>query len=145
MKDPMSETVKQMDLDRLFKNFEVLQNWEDRYRFIIEMGKKIPPLDPSEKTEENRVHGCISTVHMVINVTADDPPRIHFIANSDAMIVNGLIAIMQIIYDGQTAAEIAAVDLDAIFRKLGLVGHLSPNRRNGFFAIAERLRSLSGQ
>ncbi len=139
----MSDTIKQMDLDRLYKNFEVLENWEDRYRFIIEMGKKIPQLDPADKTAENRVHGCISTVHMVIRPTDDTPPRIHFIANSDAMIVNGLIAIMQIVYDGKTADEIAAEDLETIFRKLGLEGHLSPNRRNGFFAMAERLRTLS--
>lgn len=139
-----SETIKQMDLDRLYKNFEVLDNWEDRYRFIIEMGKKIPQLDPSDKTEQNRVYGCISTVHLIIRLTDDDPPKIHFIANSDAMIVNGLIAVMQIVYDGKTAAEIAQVDLEAIFKKLGLEGHLSPNRRNGFFAMAERLRTLSG-
>lgn len=139
----MTSAIKQMDLDRLYKNFEVLNNWEDRYRFIIEMGKKIPQLKPEDKIEANRVYGCISTVHLVIQPTADNPPRIHFIANSDAMIVNGLIAIMQIVYDGKTAEEMASEDLEAIFRKLGLEGHLSPNRRNGFFAMAEKLRTLS--
>lgn len=134
-----------MDLNRLYKNFEVLDNWQDRYRFIIEMGKKIPKLQEADKTEENRVHGCISTVHMVINQDQGTPPRIHFIANSDAMIVNGLIAIMQIVYDGKTASEISAVDIESIFKKLGLESHLSPNRRNGFFAMAERLRTLSKQ
>lgn len=139
----MSQSTKQMDLDRLYKNFEVLSNWEDRYRFIIEMGKKIPQMDPGDKVEENRVHGCMSTVHLVISSTEDNPPQIHFVANSDAMIVNGLIAVMQIVYDGKSAEEIAQVDLEAIFRKLGLEGHLSPNRRNGFFAMAERIRTLS--
>lgn len=134
-----------MDLNRLYKNFEVLDNWQDRYRFIIEMGKKIPQLQETDKTEENRVHGCISTVHMVITQTQETPPSIHFIANSDAMIVNGLIAIMQIVYDGKTAAEISAVNIEGIFKKLGLESHLSPNRRNGFFAMAERLRTLSKQ
>ena len=141
----MASTIKQMDLERLYKNFEVLDNWEDRYRFIIEMGKKIPQLDASDKVEENRVYGCISTVFLVIQQDPDDPAKVHFIANSDAMIVNGLIAIMQIVYDGKTAEEIATVDLEGIFKKLGLEGHLSPNRRNGFFAMAERLRTLSGQ
>ena len=144
----MIETKKSgigMDLDRLYKNFEVLENWQDRYRFIIEMGKKIPQLQESDKTEENRVHGCISKVYMVINQTQEIPPRVHFVANSDAMIVNGLIAIMQIVYDGKTIEEISAVNIDSIFKKLGLESHLSPNRRNGFFAMAERLRALSKQ
>ncbi|MBP9853608.1 MAG: SufE family protein [Candidatus Omnitrophica bacterium] len=132
-----------MDLNRLYKNFEVLENWQDRYRFIIEMGKKIPQLSETDKIEANRVHGCVSTVHMVITQTQDIPPRIHFVANSDAMIVNGLIAIMQIIYDGKTPEEITGVNIDTIFKKLGLEGHLSPNRRNGFFAMVERLRALS--
>ncbi len=131
-----------MDLDRLYKNFEVLDNWQDRYRYIIELGKKIPQLDEADKTEENRVYGCVSTVHLKINPSQDDPVKIHFIANSDAMIVNGLIAIMRIIYDGKTIDEIKAVDIEAIFKKLGLEGHLSPNRRNGFFSMAEKLRTL---
>lgn len=138
-------TAGQMDLERLYKNFQVLDNWQDRYRFIIEMGKKIPLLQETDKIEENRVYGCISTVYMVISQTKDVPPKIHFIANSDAMIVNGLIAIMQIVYDGKTAKEITAVDINTVFKKLGLEGHLSPNRRNGFFAMVERLRTLSTQ
>lgn len=135
----------QMDLERLYKNFEVLDNCQDRYRFIIEMGKKIPQLQEIDKKEENRVHGCISTVYMVINQTKDSPPKLHFIANSDATIVNGLIAIMQIVYDGKTPQEISAVDIETIFKKLGLESHLSPNRRNGFFAMVERLRTISKQ
>lgn len=135
----------QMDIERLYKNFEVLDNWQDRYRFIIELGKKIPQLRESDKTEVNRVHGCISTVYMVISQTNDLPPKVHFIANSDATIVNGLIAIMQIVYDGKTPQEISAVDIETIFKKLGLESHLSPNRRNGFFAMVERLRTISKQ
>lgn len=132
-----------MDLDRLYKNFDVMEDWQDRYRFIIELGKKIPKLDPSEKIEENRVYGCVSTVHMKINATEDTPPRINFVAESDAMIVNGLIAIMRIVYNGKTTEEISQTDIESIFKKLGLEGHLSPNRRNGFFSMAERLRSLA--
>ena len=132
-----------MDLDRLYKNFEVLKDWQDRYRFIIDMGKKIPKVDPADKRDENRVHGCMSTVYMTLQKSADQPPKVTFIAESDAMIVNGLIAIMHIVYDGKTAEEIAQVDIQKIFKELGLEGHLSPNRRNGFFSMVEKLQNLS--
>ena len=132
--------VINMDLDRLYKNFEVLEDWQARYAFIIDMGKKIPLVDPAAKTEENRVHGCMSTVHMTIKEKDGD---IEFLAESDAMIVNGLIAVMHIIYDGKTAEEIAAVDIKEIFKALGLEGHISPNRRNGFFSMVERLQNLA--
>jgi len=85
----------QMTLERLYKNFEVLDNWEDRYRFIIEMGRKIPQLSDDQKVEENRVYGCTSTVFMVVNKKEG---TIDFAANSDAAIVNGLIAILLIAF-----------------------------------------------
>ena len=129
-----------MDLERLYKNFEVLSDWQDRYAFIIDMGKKIPKLDSADKTEENQVHGCMSTVHMTIREVEN---KIQFVAESDAMIVNGLIAVMHVIYDGKTAEEIAGVDIEKIFKELGLEGHISPNRRNGFFSMVERLRNLA--
>jgi cysteine desulfuration protein SufE len=106
-----------MTLDRLYKNFEVLKDWQDRYRFIIELGGKISKLKPEDKTEANKVHGCTSTVHMVITQTKETPPRINFIAESDAMIVNGLIAIMHVVYDGKTAEEIKRIDIKEIFKK----------------------------
>lgn len=127
----------QMTLERLYKNFEVLENWEDRYRFIIEMGRKIPQLSKEQMVEENRVYGCTSTVYMIVekkNGTID------FTANSDAAIVNGLIAIMMIAYSGKSAEEINSIDIKAIFDKLGLERHLTPSRRNGFFAMVDRLK-----
>ena len=135
--------MSDMTLDRLYKNFEVLGNWQDRYRFIIEMGKKIPQLNEKDKTEENKVHGCMSTVHMVIHKTKDAPAKINFVANSDAMIVNGLIAILDIVYNGKTPEEIRRTDIKTIFSKLGLENHLSPNRRNGFFSMVDRLQQYS--
>lgn len=134
-----------MKLERLYKNFEVMNDWQDRYRFIIQLGTKIPKLDESEKTEANRVHGCLSTVHMTIQKTNDDPPRIEFKAESDAWIVNGLIAILHIIYDGKTALEMSQINIKDIFAKLGLDRHLSMNRRNGFFAMVERIQNLVDQ
>ena len=132
-----------MTLERLYKNFEVLENWQDRYRFIIELGGKIPPLPESSKVEENRVYGCTSTVYMTVQKIDSAPPRFDFIANSDASIVNGLIAILQIVYAKKTVEEMKAVDIKSVFHKLGLDNHLSPNRRNGFFSMVERLQTLS--
>jgi len=127
----------QMTLERLYKNFEVLDNWEDRYRFIIEMGRKIPQLSEEQKIEENRVYGCTSTVFMVVE---KKDRTIDFIANSDAAIVNGLIAILMIAFSEKDAKEINSIDIKAIFDKLGLERHLTPNRRNGFFAMVDRLK-----
>jgi len=128
-----------MDVNRLYKNFELLTDWQDRYRFIIDLGKKLPPLPESAKTEENRVHGCMSTVHMIVQENSKNPGKVEFIANSDALIVNGLIALLQIIYADKTPEEIRGIDIKAIFLKLGLETHLTPNRRNGFFSMVERL------
>lgn len=132
-----------MDLERLYKNFEVLQDWQDRYRFLIDLGKALPPLEEQFKTEENRVRGCMSMVYMVVR---DDPNRsgaVAFQAHSDALIVNGLIAVLDIIYNHKTPEEIQSVAIQTIFQKLGLEGHLSPNRRNGFFSMVERLQILT--
>lgn len=130
-----------MDLNRLFRNFEILQTWEEKYRFIIELGKKNEKMDPSLKTEENRVRGCVSTVHLVVLVSESEGQKIiSFIAESDALIVNGLVAILKILINHKTIEEINALDIDSIFEKLGLKTHLSPNRRNGFFSMVEKIR-----
>ena len=137
--------AKEITLERLYKTFEVIQDWQERYRYIIELGQKIEPLADDEKNDANRVHGCMSTVHMVIAATDDVPPRITFRAISDASIVNGLIALLHLVYDGKTPEEIRDTNIKDVFSKLGLDSHLSPNRRNGFFSMVERLQSLAAQ
>lgn len=127
-----------MDLDRLYKNFECLPDWQDRYHFIIDMGKSIEKVPQEQQTEEFLVPGCISSVYMISSL---EDGVVKFIASSDAMIVNGLIAILHVIYDGKTPEEIKAVDSDKIFRDLGLDKHITPNRRNGFVSIVERLKT----
>ena len=134
-----------MELERLYKTFDALGDWEDRYRLIIEMGTKMPQLDESEKTEANRVPGCLSTVHMALQKTSDDPPRIAFRAESDSRIVNGLIAILRIVYDGKTALEISRINIREVFSQLRLEKHLTPNRRSGFFAMVQRIQSVVHQ
>jgi len=132
-----------MTPERLIRNFAVLDEWEERYRFIIDLGRQLTPMPDDLKTEENRVHGCISRVWMVSKVTATDPPRLDFLADSDAQIVKGLIAILLIIYANKTPQEILSVDIEGFFERLGLEQQISPNRRNGFFAMVKRIRMLA--
>ncbi len=128
-------------LEQLTSDFEFLTDWEDRYRHLIEMGRALPALTEAEHNDANKVSGCMSQVWMVADLGADG--RYTFRADSDAHIVKGLIAILMLAYSGKTAAEIAAVDIDGSFKRLGLNEHLSPNRRNGFFSMVGRIKALA--
>lgn len=132
-----------MDTEKLISNFEFLDEWEDRYALLIDLAKKLPEIPDEYKTEENKVRGCMSQVWMVTQVDDSDPPVIEFIADSDSHIVKGLISVLLIVYSGKTAEEIRGIDIEDIFSKLNLASHLSPNRRNGFYAMLERIRNLS--
>lgn len=130
-----------LSIDLLLENFAAFDSWEDRYQYLIELGKSLPPMRPEDKTEENKVQGCMSQVWMTTRSTQDN--RFDFDADSDAMIVKGLIALLKVIYAGKSKAEISKIDIVGIFTQLGLDRHLSPNRRNGFYAMVERIRLLS--
>ncbi len=130
-------------IDRILENFDILGDWEERYRYIIELGRKLPPLEEEHKTESNRVQGCVSQVWLVTHVTTSDPPLIEFRADSDAQIVKGLVAILLAIYSGKTAKDILTTDIRSIFEKLELAKHLSPNRANGFAAMIKRIHELA--
>ena len=132
-----------MDLERLIETFEVIDDWEERYSIIIDLGNQLPPMPDELKTEENKVTGCLSQVWMVCQQSEATPPVFSFLADSDSHIVKGLIAILQIIISGKTAEEIRAVDINAMFTQLGLKQHLSPNRRNGFYSMVEKIKELS--
>lgn len=121
--------------------FEFLEDWEDRYRYIIDLGKKLMPLAPSEMTEAYKVRGCQSQVWLV--PTTDVDGRIHLRGDSDAFIVKGLVAIMLLIFSGKTAAEIKAIDAREILDTLGLSSHLSPMRANGLFSMVERIQAIA--
>lgn len=140
----MSDTL---DLQTLHENFELLGAWEDRYRYLIDLGRELPPMPEVEKTEANKVRGCMSQVWLQVDAHTDndnnEDPRFHFRGDSDAHIVKGLIAVLFAAYSGKTADEIGDVDIHAEFAKLGLENHLSMNRRNGFFAMVERIRALA--
>ncbi|MDP6039941.1 MAG: SufE family protein [Candidatus Latescibacteria bacterium] len=130
-------------IDRILQNFDILTDWEDRYRYIIELGRKLPPLEDEYKNEDNRVQGCVSNVWLITNVNGGDPPVIEFRADSDAQIVKGLVAILLSLYSGKTAKEILTADIRGIFEKLELVKHLSPNRANGFASMVKRIHELA--
>ena len=135
--------MAELTADRIIQNFEILGNWEDRYRYVIDLGRKLPELDERYKTEDNRVKGCVSNVWMITRVSEGEPATLEFKADSDAHIVRGLVAILLAIYSGKTASEILDVDIRDIFQQLDLERHLSPSRSNGFFSMVERIQNLA--
>lgn len=132
-----------MDLEHLYETFDFLDDWEERYRIIIDLGRKLPEMPEELKTEETKVRGCVSQVWMVTKKSEEEPARYEFIADSDSHIVKGLIGVLQLAYSGKTLDEIREVKIDDIFSRLGLDSHLSPNRRNGFFSMVERINALA--
>lgn len=128
-------------LNELTENFALFDDWEERYKYLIDLGKGLAPMDDALKTEETLVKGCTSRVWMFCQT--DDDGAFRFTADSDAHIVRGLIAVLLSAYEGKNAQEIQNIDIEAAFKEIGLDQHLSPNRRNGFFAMVERVRVLS--
>lgn len=129
-----------MTIEEIVDNFQLLEDWEDRYRYLIDLEKSLPPMPEALKTDTARVRGCMSQVWMVLG--RDPQGRLQLVADSDARIVRGLIAVLRATYEGRTTAEAAQIDIDRIFSRLGLDQHLSPNRRNGFRAMVERIRAF---
>lgn len=127
-----------MDAAELIENFSFLDNWEDRYAYLIELGKELPPMQEADKNEKTKVDGCMSQVWLK---TETDGNILTFTADSDAFIVRGLMAVLRIILSGKTKEEILKTDVNDVFHELGLDAHLSPTRRNGFFAMVERVKA----
>jgi len=131
-----------MTLENILADFQLLDDWEDRYRYVIELGRALPPLPEAARTEANRVRGCASQVWLATEVngaTAGAAPCLIFKGDSDAHIVRGLIAILFAIYSGRCADEIVRTDAQGVFRRLGLAEHLTPQRSNGFASMVERI------
>lgn len=126
------------DLDELSAEFDLLDNWEERYRYVIDLGRGLDPLSDSERSDVNKVRGCASQVWLVREDNADG--RLRFRGDSDAHIVKGLIAILLRLYSGRTADEILAFDARSGLDRLGLSGALSAQRSNGLFSMVERIR-----
>jgi cysteine desulfuration protein SufE len=130
-------------IDQLIEDFESLEEWEERYQEIIDLGRQLPPLPEEYKTDAYKVRGCVSQVWLVPKVSGAHPPVIEFMADSDAHIVKGLVAILLMVYSGKTPREILTVDIQRLFNKLDLASHLSPSRSNGFQAMVKKIRSIA--
>ncbi len=137
----MSSPTKIPDLDELVENFALFDDWEERYRYLIDLGRTLPAMDEAMKTEENLVRGCTSRVWMQSYVKDG---TFHFIADSEAHIVRGLVALLVGAYNEKSLDDIAEIDVEAAFKEIGLDQHLSPNRRSGFFAMVEKVHAHIG-
>ncbi len=134
-----------LDLEELEETFELIDDWEERYRILIDLGRKLPEFPEAERTEANRVEGCTSNVWLICRRDESNPDRLVFLADSDAFIVRGLIALVLMAYSGATPEEIQRTDIRDLFRRLGLERNLSPNRRDGFYAMVDRIHELAAQ
>jgi cysteine desulfuration protein SufE len=131
------------DIDEIIDNFSLLDDWDDRYRYLIELGRELPPLPAEAHNEANKVRGCASQVWLDTNVRPNGAggPVLTFVGDSDAHIVRGLIAILFAMYSGRSAKDILATDAVALFEKIGLREHLTPQRSNGFRSMVDRIHS----
>jgi len=132
-----------MNVDDLVENFTLLGPWEERYRYLIDLGRQLPPLPESDRVEANKVRGCMSQVWLTSQTQPGPPLRIEFHGDSDAHIVKGLVALLFKLYSGRTPREILALDVKSVFERLGLENHITMNRRNGFYSMVERIRVLA--
>lgn len=129
-------------LDQILETFSLFDDWEGRYSYLVDLGKTVPVMDESLKTSENEVRGCTSKVWMAWDIQNG---VFHFEADSNAMIVKGLIGVLTGIYQDQPVSKIGNIDVEKIFSQLGLEQNLSPNRRSGFFSMVEKIRAVSAQ
>lgn len=130
-------------IETIRSDFELLDDWEDRYRYLIELGRALPPLPEALRTDVNKVRGCASQVWLATAARQPDEatdPVLTLQGDSDAHIVRGLIAVLFALYEGKTARDVLDIDARAVFAELGLKEHLTPQRSNGFFSMVERIR-----
>jgi cysteine desulfurase/selenocysteine lyase len=130
--------------NELIELFEALDDWTDRYQYIISLGEKLPSMPPELKSDANRVRGCMSTVHLFARRKPGTEDGLDFLADSDAEIVRGLIGILEKVFAGQSAREIIAFDIENLFKQLGLDQNLSMGRRNGLASMIQRIRAYAG-
>ncbi len=129
-------------IDDIIADFDVIDDWEERYRYVIELGKALAPIDEADRTEDNKVRGCASQVWLVTRAEpGPDGPRMFFTGDSDAHIVKGLVAVMLAIFSGRTAKEILTLDPEPIFTTISLRDHITPQRANGVNSMIERIRA----
>ncbi len=130
------------DIEDIIENFSLLDDWDDRYRYVIELGRGLIPLSDAERSDANKVQGCTSQVWLATAVQrSPDGPVLDFVGDSDAHIVRGLVAILLAMVSGRSASDILSTDPVALFEKLGLREHLTPQRSNGFRSMVSRIKA----
>lgn len=132
--------MAQAEFDEIAETFEFLDDWEDRYRHVIELGRDLPPMPEALKVAANKVNGCASQVWLFPQI---ENGRFDFLGASDAMIVSGLIAVLHALYAGRPLAEVPGVDAAGALKRLGLDEHLSSQRSNGLRAMVERIKLVA--
>lgn len=138
----MDQSGAPFAIDGIIENFSLLDEWDDRYRYVIELGRKLEPFPDEHRTEANKVQGCVSQVWLTTTVHRQDGYAVlTFAGDSDAHIVRGLVAILIALQSGRSAAEIVGEDPVALFERLGLGEHLTPQRSNGFRSMVARIRA----
>jgi cysteine desulfuration protein SufE len=128
------------NIDTIVEDFELLDDWEDRYKYLIELGDALVPISDSEKTGDTKVQGCVSQVWIISNHQEGDDPVITFRGDSDAHIVRGLIAIVLAIFSGKSASQITEIDESTIFDRIHLSEHITPQRSNGLRSMVKRIK-----
>ncbi len=134
---------KTITIDRILRNFQLLDSWEEKYRFLIQLGKKISAFPEEFKVEEYRVRGCSSQVWLVRESLLEDKGVVSFKADSDSHIVKGLVAVLMALFNHQTPETILTTDVKNIFTQLGLENQLSANRTNGFYSMVEKMKQIA--
>ena len=139
-------TTPEEQADQLVEGFDLFDSWDDRYRFLIDLGRKLPPMTDAEKSEENRVHGCQSNVWIAAHTQPEDSSAIvHFVGDSDSSLVKGLIAVLWRVCSGQPAEKIVSYDVEGLLDRLGLSQHLTMGRRNGLYEMVKRIKALAAR
>lgn len=137
----MTNMVNLMTLDEILENFEFLEDWEDKYRYVIELGRTMPEFPDDKRTADYKIEGCVSQVWLVKDIdTSSGEPILTYIGDSDAHIVKGLVALVLAAFSGRPASEITAFNTDAMFTQIGLREHLTPQRSNGLNAMVNRIK-----
>jgi cysteine desulfuration protein SufE len=136
-----------MTIDDIFDAFSYLDEWEDRYRYLIELGRDLPPMSAGGHAPENKVQGCVSQVWLETDYApgGDGGPVLSFRTDSDSHLVRGLLAVLMALYSGRTAGSIVATDANAVMQRLGLGEHLTPQRSNGMRSVVARIRRQAEQ
>lgn len=138
MSEVVTEGAGAAEIAEIIDTFELLGDWDQRYQYLVELGERLPPMDPADKTDANRVIECMSLVH--VTPKPDGDGRLKYSGDCDTAIIKGVVAILVELFSGKTPEEIESIDVDALFEGLHLQDHLSPNRHVGVYAIVKKLK-----